>query len=222
MSYTPINWQTGDTITAEKLNKMDPGWGVNKTQILSETVTVEWDSEYNYGYADLAYSGVINSPTLTIIYDNIQYECSAVNDGDSKIYGAQWNDETGYDFSTYPFSLFCGRDMSNGLSTSTNGSHSITVMDNSIEVSDAFSSACNKCVDTSMMPFLCVAGVTTYDEMAAARDRGSLLYFYNDGVCHFIFYFSNSVSATAVSAFPAGSSETYGFNSDMIFTVYYA
>lgn len=25
MSYTPINWQTGDTITAEKLNNMEQG-----------------------------------------------------------------------------------------------------------------------------------------------------------------------------------------------------
>lgn len=25
MSYTPTNWQTGDTITAEKLNKMESG-----------------------------------------------------------------------------------------------------------------------------------------------------------------------------------------------------
>lgn len=31
MSYTPTNWQNGDTITAEKLNKMESGISANDT-----------------------------------------------------------------------------------------------------------------------------------------------------------------------------------------------
>ena len=48
MSYTPINWQTGDIITAEKMNKMDNGWSVESSsqQLFSETVTTELDPEY--------------------------------------------------------------------------------------------------------------------------------------------------------------------------------
>lgn len=40
MIYTPINWQNGDTITAEKMNKMDNGWGIGEVELFSETVTL--------------------------------------------------------------------------------------------------------------------------------------------------------------------------------------
>ena len=44
MSYTPINWQTGEIITADKLNKMDNGWRV----VLSDYETV-FDSDDESG-----------------------------------------------------------------------------------------------------------------------------------------------------------------------------
>lgn len=40
MSYTPTNWQTGDTITAEKLNKMESGISANDTALTPFIVTL--------------------------------------------------------------------------------------------------------------------------------------------------------------------------------------
>ena len=40
MSYTPTNWQTGDTITAEKLNKMESGISANDTALTPFVVTL--------------------------------------------------------------------------------------------------------------------------------------------------------------------------------------
>lgn len=42
MSYTPTNWQTGDTITAEKLNKMEGGIeNANEPFIITLTPTAQ-------------------------------------------------------------------------------------------------------------------------------------------------------------------------------------
>lgn len=42
MSYTPTNWQTGDTVTAEKLNKMEGGIeAANDVFVITLTPTAE-------------------------------------------------------------------------------------------------------------------------------------------------------------------------------------
>lgn len=42
MSYTPTNWQTGDTVTAEKLNKMEQG--IENAVSFIVTITLEYDT----------------------------------------------------------------------------------------------------------------------------------------------------------------------------------
>ena len=75
MAYTPINWQTGDTITAAKLNRCDNGWGYESTEILSETVTTADTYSGGYGVGELAYSQFINSPTIVVTFDGTDYTC---------------------------------------------------------------------------------------------------------------------------------------------------
>lgn len=181
MAYTPINWQTGDTITAEKMNKMDNGWGVETSGgvLFNETVVTEKDPSYpeEPAFGELQYSEQITADTVTITFNNVEYVCSR-QDGDpgSFVYGG-WVDGE-FDFSTFPFVIFSESGI-NEIATDNEGTFTIKAeaTTSAIEVSDSFSQACNACVDTSTMPMLCVSGVTTNAEMATAFGHGSLLFF---------------------------------------------
>lgn len=122
MAYTPVNWQTGDTITAERLNRMDRGWDVETTELFNETVTTAVDPEYpeEPAYAQLAYSGFISADSLIVTFDGTEYTCPSI---DSGAYGAPFIDGA-YDFSVYPFSLSIGGGHAE-VSTQTAGEHTI-------------------------------------------------------------------------------------------------
>ena len=55
MSYTPHTWQTGETVTAEKLNAMEQGiaggGGVLLATFSNNTLDVTWQDIYNAGFA---------------------------------------------------------------------------------------------------------------------------------------------------------------------------
>lgn len=53
MSYTPTEWATGDTITAEKLNKLEGGVaGAGGVFVVTYTITGEWvEEEYVETYS---------------------------------------------------------------------------------------------------------------------------------------------------------------------------
>lgn len=207
MAYTPINWQTGDTITAEKLNRCDNGWGVESTQLFSETVTTA-SSEYGYS-AVLSYAATINAPVLAVTFDGTEYTCPRIDMFDSYSYGGMG--ESGPDFTDYPFLITPMG--GNVLFTETAGTHTVTASAEGVEVSDNFRAAVGSCVDTSTMPMLCVSGITTYNEMLSAMEARRLLYFYAGFTMHIITYFLEAESETAVQALPAGTEniETYGF-----------
>lgn len=176
MAYTPIGWQTGDTITAEKMNKMDNGWGVENTQLFSETVTTE-DTGRDYR-AQLTYSTPITASTITVVFDETTYTCPRIDAFDNVFYGGFDN---GPDFTTYPFFVMASPNGTNNLITETEGTHTISASGVSIVVSDNFSSAVNQCidpVDVSTLPLLCESGVTTKMEMNEAVYYGRMIYFY--------------------------------------------
>lgn len=132
MAYTPINWQTGDTITADKLNKMDNGWSVESTQLFSETVTTE---EGRDGYsATLAYGETIDNDSITVTFDGMEYTCPRIDVDDMHYYGGFVNG--GQDFTTYPF-LIAGHD----VYTETAGEHTIAVSVPTIQTSADFDKA---------------------------------------------------------------------------------
>ena len=193
MAYTPINWQTGDTITAEKLNKMDNGWGIESTPLLSETVTTTAGSDGNS--ATLAYTGTASPDVMSITFDGVDYNCAKQELGSNYLYGA--SDPS--DFTAYPFALGCvGGEW--WLYTQTAGEHTVSASTESLQTSDDFKSAVNSAVDASAMPLRLVPNVTTYGEALAAVTEGRLLYFYyDDSISNHCFFVANlSTTCTIV------------------------
>lgn len=193
MAYTPINWQTGDTITAEKMNKMDNGWGVQEAQLFSENVTT---TQAQFGVEGaLSYSGQVSSPTITVNFNGTDYICSAI---ELAVGGYGYGGVTSsweYDFSTYPFALVFSKDDGNALATETAGTYTVTVSSQIIETSDSFETVVNNCFDASLLPFRCVSGVTTYAEMYDALvNKKRMLFFVADSYCFYITTFAvNSI-----------------------------
>lgn len=177
MTYTPINWQTGDTITAEKLNRCDNGWSVESTQLLSETVTTV--SQDGFYVGTLTYSGFIDSDTIIVTFDGTDYTCSRMSPSGAPFadYGASWNDDLGeYDFSEFPFCLF-SEEVGSNITTQVAGEHTIAVKTSDVNTGADFQTAVDSIVDTSTMPMECVSQATTYSDMSTAFNDGRILFF---------------------------------------------
>ena len=176
MAYTPIGWQMGDTITAEKMNKMDNGWGVQTSGgvLFNETVTTVDDGGIAWG--DFSYSAIITAETITVTFNGTDYQCQKVDAEGDNAYGG-WGAE-GPDFTSIPFAILSGGE-GNSICTPTGGTYTVKVdaSTTTVETSANFSMACNNCVDTSTMPMLCVSGVTTQSDMLRAYEQGKLLFF---------------------------------------------
>ena len=136
MSYTPINWQNGDIITAEKMNKMDNGWGMGMVALFTQTVTCEGTG---IGTGDVTYSGAIDADEVVITFDGVEYICQKHVVYDEPQYGAQQDEQGDWDFSVYPFVLVCGQYKT--LYTETVGDHVITVSMSGVDVGDEFTEA---------------------------------------------------------------------------------
>ena len=223
MAYTPINWQTGDTITAEKMNKMDNGWGVQNAQLFSETVTTE-DTGEGYSAGELSYTTFLSADTITVTLNGTDYVCSKIDFDGANAYGGLDIQTGSPDFTDYPFLIYSANG-DNQLITQTAGAFTISVTTSNVEVSSDFGDAVHTCIG-SPLPFLCINEVTTYQEMYNAKEDGRLLYFYSEANCHFVNDFNAVESPTAVLAIPAGveNIETYGFTDDgegnLIFTIF--
>ncbi len=176
MAYTPINWQTGDTITAEKLNRCDNGWAVESSSQTYFTETVTTVDEDGTAWGDFSYSTYIVAETTTVTFDGTDYVCTRQDDNATSVYGGY--SEGAFDFTDYPFAFFSEQG-ANYIATSTGGTHTVSVAgtSSSIETSPAFETAVSSVVDTSTMPMLCVSGVTTWADMARAYDAGRILFF---------------------------------------------
>lgn len=164
MAYTPINWQNGDTITAEKMNKMDNGWGVANTQLLSGSITMTEDS--GYYYAELSYSDFIDADSLTVTFDGTEYVCPKTIESDFSSYGASG------DYSVYPFGISSSTEYGNYINTQTGGTHSVTIVATTIETGEEFKTAVAK-ADPS---FQIILGQTTWEEAEMALNLGREVY----------------------------------------------
>lgn len=216
MAYTPINWQTGDTITAEKLNRCDNGWAVESSsqQLFSETVTTVDDDGLAWG--GFAYSTQITADTATVTFDGTDYVCSKVDAEGANVYGG-WG-EDGPDFTSIPFAIVSDPG-ENAICTPAGGTHTVTVAgtSSSVETSASFEAAVNSIVDTSTMPMECVSGVSTYADMGRAYDAGRILFFRPsaglNNTC-----FITSFTGSAATFIPALSGVTATFENN-VFTV---
>ena len=142
MAYTPVNWQTGDTITAERLNRMDRGWDFDSTQLFSETVTVTDNGSGMYS-AQLAYSQLIDASTITVTFDGTEYVCPRIDSFGSYFYGGFT--EQGPVFTEYPFAINSTND-ANYVFTETASTHTVVASASSVQTSAYFGDAVNSCV----------------------------------------------------------------------------
>lgn len=215
MSYTPINWQTGQTITAEKLNKMDNGWSASTTQLFSESVATVYDEGLAWG--DFTYRAQITADTLVITFDGTEYICPRIPNEFGDYYGANLDSED--PFIEYPFYFMSDAGGYNLIATQNEGTYTVTVAASSTDVSSDFASAVNEAVqlpDTSMIPLLCVSGETTAIDMETAYNANRLMYFKTATGCYFISYV-DALRGT-IYFFPEKSGIAVGF-SNGIFTV---
>lgn len=212
MSYTPINWQNGDTITAEKMNKMDNGWSVGETQILSETVTTTL-GEFPFAYGTLAYSEQITDSSIIVVFDGTSYTV-ARNE-----YGYGEAGSSGPVFTNYPFFIISNNG-NNAIYTENAGTYTVAVSAIGIAVSENFETAVNECVG-EFLPLRCIDGETTKAEMFKASEDGRLLYFkpYGTEAANTCIITSFTNSESAIYFLPTSSGYTAQFNGDGIFTV---
>lgn len=217
MAYTPINWQIGDTITAEKLNRCDNGWSVGTSELFSETVTTV--DEGDGTLAMLEYSGVIDAPTLTVTFDGVDYACSVI-EGDSEYYYGGFS-EFGPDFTDYPFTIVSDKfGYYNGIFTETEGTYTVAAGSSDIEVSAGFSAAVAKVTGGVLPPMLCVSGVTSADDMTAAINSSRMMYFYFNGGCFIVAaLIDNPGQPLGIAFIPEDELVLAKFDNDGIFTV---
>ena len=173
MPYTPINWQTGDTITAEKLNKMDNGWGFENTQLFSESVTTATVKDYPAPVGSLAYSKQITSDTLPVTFNGESYNLPLTVQEWGNIYGEL--SESGPSFTRYPVCIMSNKNGHNDVYTETAGTYTISGSVPLIQTSEAFYSAVAHAEN-----FAVVAGVTTFQEAVDAFKSGKHVYVTKD------------------------------------------
>lgn len=175
MSYTPIGWVTGDTITAEKLNKMDPGWSAETaTQTLfNDSVTTE-SSEYG-NEAEVSMT-LITADTIAVTFGGTEYTATKLVIGNAFGYGgvdAEWN----YDFTEYPFAIVSATG-NTVFATETAGTFSFKIDADvtTYDVSTAFARIVN-----SLAPvFRAYANATTWQEVHDAVKAGKIVYIIKD------------------------------------------
>lgn len=185
MAYTPINWATGDTITAEKLNRCDNGWGYENTQLFSETVTTADQDGIVVG--TLAYGSQIDAPTLIVTFNGTSYTCAATEDWGNYLYGAPFG-EQGPDFSDFPFALESTTD-GNYFYTETAGTYTVSVVGASIVTSAEFGRAVKENVPVLRV----ILGTTTFQEVSDAISEGLFVYGWDDDNGR-MFYALNTVT----------------------------
>lgn len=212
MAYTPINWQTGDTITADKLNKMDNGWGYENTQLFSETVTTE--SGIGGAEGAFEYSAQITADTIIVTFGGTTYTCNAVVDGSDRIYGD-------YDFAAAPFVIVSTEAEGNFLTTPEVGTYTVEISTLSIEVGSQFVNAVNSAIPELIPPFRLVIDETTISEFNEARVNGRLCYMWVSGTQYIVVMTGfPSSGKTPLTVSPTPSGESYAFDSDGILRSY--
>lgn len=185
MSYSPTTWQSGDTITAAKLNNMESGISANEngwevssstSQLFSESVTT---SERNgLSDANLVYSTAITADPLTVTVDGTDYSCNVYRDennmGPFNYYGGFG--AGGPDFTNYPFFLVAGDDGTNTFVTPADGTYTVAAGTSSTTVTTTtnFDKAVSAAIGGAFYPF--VVGTTTWQQVVDAMAANKLVF----------------------------------------------
>lgn len=175
MAYTPTNWQTGDVVTAERLNKLENG--VTSAQVYTESETVRFSGEVTA----LAQGGVnsaeidcnlLDAPEqITVVFDGTEYTVDKVVGDDGAVYGIIENDMPS--FSQYPFCIYADTATPRAmLVTETASTHQVVIKTVTRTINSELQAA---------LPFRAVVGTTTLAELEEAWGSGRLVYYIKDG-----------------------------------------
>ena len=106
MSYETHTWESGETITAEKLNHIEDGIAEccsggdvgyecteTKTLLTEEDVTTAVDPEYppSFSVGEFSYLQLIDADTIRVTFNGTEYICNKREIDD---YGAIYDDDT--------------------------------------------------------------------------------------------------------------------------------
>lgn len=179
MAYTPINWKTGDTITADKLNKMDNGWEAQNNSVTYYSGSITTENWGNYsGAEDIDIDNEITAESITVTFDDVTYNVTASSDGD---YGAPHNgNDDVYDFTSIPFNISSNTNPITGVTsmtfvTQSDGTYDVVIqsIDVSIDTSADFSKAVSAVIGGAFYPL--VIGTTTWSQVVDAMATGKLV-----------------------------------------------
>lgn len=176
MAYTPINWQTGDTITAEKMNKMDNGWSVesSNTTLCEESVTTAV-GQMGLPEAVLSYSNVINATRILVTLNGVTYTCPKMEANGQEFYGGFDMEANAPDFTDFPFFIW-SMGGTNTLYTQSASTYAIKIVEPSetIEVSDDFQTIINSLRVSEI--FIATELKTTWQEIFDAMTTNKAVY----------------------------------------------
>ena len=147
MGYTKTNWQTGDIITAEKLNKLEngvvnaSGFEVSFVTLTEENITSSNLVDDIYGAA-MTYSSWITADAITVTFDGTDYVCSKVIDTTKQTaYGGIDAEST----PNFPFGIM-SENGENMVVTETEGEHSIKIVIPNVVTTSDFDMGVNAAV----------------------------------------------------------------------------
>lgn len=176
MAYTPINWQNGDTITAEKMNKMDNGWSVSSsaTTLCDETVTTVDDGGMYDGQLSIS---SITAPTITVTYDGTPYQCTQDGDGG-------YGDDVNFTFADYPFRI----ESDGFIVTQTGGAHTVKIeaVVTAIETSQNFADAVASASPLFKITLYSTTWQQAYDAMASGKIAYYMIINVDNDIEHYI------------------------------------
>lgn len=203
MAYTPIGWQTGDTITAELMNKMDNGWSVETTSTTPFDGSVTTTGEGGY-FAALTLTEELSTTvgdTAIITFNGTSYTCTCLDVG-CPAYGAPVGD-----FSTYPFNLF--HDGVWIIATESAGTYTLKIeaVSETVEVSDDFATASQTAV-ADVLPLNIEFGTTTWQEVYDAMETGQIVFVYKNGRTEPVIYANSSGYSIICLSYSSGNLTT--------------
>ena len=141
MTYTKQAWETGEVITADKLNHIEdgiennnPGYEIVKSEqlILDETVTVTIPQGAPFDAAQFEYNELINYPTITVDFNGDIYECELIDkNAPNPTYYYGGIGSSGPVFTEYPFAIISVEQQSgqyiNVLYVENSGDYSVKI-----------------------------------------------------------------------------------------------
>lgn len=177
MAYEKQTWQTGETITAQKLNHIEDGitsaqvYSVSEDVRFSGSVTTEKHEGINGANIDC---DLFDAPDqINVVFDGTEYTCEKVVFSGIIVYGGFG--DGGYDFSEYPFAIVVvGERNIVQLATETAGSHQVEIT--------AIAKSVNEDLADLIPVMRLVNGITNSADALSAFNAGKLLYFtHQDG-----------------------------------------